>query len=145
VTVGPTEHRAGDLAAALLAQSDALDWQTEARAKAELAADTNTAAAVSRPGDEPAREDQRAWALQLAYQNGYGVIRPSDTGPRQLFAFTGPGGTTVVETHQPRQIVWGPGTAEQADREWRQLARERENQVLIAAYGEKACRKAGIL
>jgi hypothetical protein len=138
VNVGPTEVRAGDLAAALLAQSDALDGQLEAEARARLANGGN-GVTVTRPDDEPTVEDQRRWALQVAIQRGYGTTRP--TQPRETMVIAG----AVVTGERPRMIVWGPDTADRAEAEWRQATRQRENEILISCFGERDCRRAGIL
>jgi hypothetical protein len=141
---GPTEIRAQELAQALEAQSLLSHYQAEARAKAARATGGGTAVTVQRPDDPPTVEDQRRWALQLAIQNGYDVIRPDGT-PREAYAVLTPEGAAVVKSERPVMIAWGAETADRAEAEWQQLVRDRENAVLIAAYGEKTCRQAGIL
>lgn len=137
------ETRAVDLAASLVAESDYRDGLTRERLRRE--AEAHTAVSVQRPDDPPTVEDRRRYALTQARIDGHDVLRPGGQRPREHYAVVGPDGAAVVKAQLPRQVVWGPDTADQAEREWTQQIRERENEILIAAYGLKACRKAGLL
>jgi hypothetical protein len=49
-----------------------------------------------------------------------------------------------VSAASPCSPAISPGAAA-AEREWQQRIKEREDAILVAAYGERACRKAGLL
>jgi hypothetical protein len=45
----------------------------------------------------------------------------------------------------PSGVVYGPGEAAEFEAAWERGVREEQDRILLAAYGEDACREAGIL
>jgi hypothetical protein len=57
-----------------------------------------------------------------------------------------PDGPRVVHAAQPPvSVVYGPGEAREFEAAWQRQVRTEQDRILIEAYGEAACREAGLL
>jgi hypothetical protein len=140
--VNEIEQRTAALVAAVMQQSDAAD----AAARAARAAQQAQVVTTDRPGAEPTPAQQREWALRQALMKHPPSIRPGGP-PKQDYAIRLPDGTArvVKQSMPPVNHVVGPAEWGAFDQWWRGQRRREENQLLIAAYGERVCREAGIL
>jgi hypothetical protein len=141
--VNEIELRTAALAEAALAQSDARDAQVRAQKLAQGAVTVTT----DRPGEEPTPAQHREWALKQARLNHPPYpMRPGGPAP-QDYAIRMPDGSArvVKQSVPPVNHVIGPGEWDAFDRAWQGQRLQAENELLIAMYGERVCRDAGIL
>jgi hypothetical protein len=135
------QYRAVQLAAELVAMSDAADAAIRARQLVQQAQTIVT----DRPGDEPSNYQLREWARQKAMTENPPVMTPGGAAPQDYVIVTPDGTPHVVrQTVPPVAQVIGPAEWDEFDRAWRAQKRQAEDALLLDTYGGTA-REAGLL
>lgn len=129
------------LARSLILQSDGLDKMVKAR----KALEPPKIVATDTPGQVNVYQ-VRKWALERVMLENPPEIRPGGPGP-QSFVLTMPDGRAVVskQVRPPDGELIRPADWPEYERRERQAKLDREDEILIANYGRKHCREAGIL
>jgi hypothetical protein len=140
-----TESRAQQLAALAVEQSSRRDAEKAAGRRAELLKQ-QTRITVTRPGDPPAPDERRQWALAEVMRKGVVIARPGEHNrPRQVAMRLGDEVRVFTAGALPEMVLIRPESADEQLRLWDWTARRREDEALIAAYGLAECQQAGIL